>query len=197
MRTSAEERFDALYRAHATSILRFFLRRLSRAPDAADALAEVFVVAWRRIDEVPEGQASRLWLYGVARLTLQNERRRQRRHGALADRLRAEIAARPPVADAPTSSAAEILGALDRLGDDDRELLMLTGWDGLTPTEAAAVLGVQASAARVRLHRARGRLRAQLEDMPSTQERIEISGQVPRRNAPVHSRTTSRSDDDE
>ena len=81
----------------------------------------------------------------------------------LAETLRTELATHP----APAGEAAEVLRAMGELGDDDRELLLLVSWEELSPGEAARVLGISALAARSRLHRARRRLRALLEQRES------------------------------
>jgi len=160
----AQARFAALYREQGRAILEYALRRVEDREDAADVVAETFLVAWRRLDEVPFGDAARLWLYGVARLTLANlhraERRRTRLGRRLAETLRTELSAR----SAPTGAAAEVLRTIGELGDDDRELLLLVSWEELAPGEAARVLGISALAARSRLHRARRRLRRLLEE---------------------------------
>jgi RNA polymerase sigma factor (sigma-70 family) len=133
--------------------------------DAADVVAETFLVAWRRIGEVPIGDGARLWLYGVARLVLANlhraERRRTRLGRRLAETLQATLQAEPTE---PRGEAAEALRAIGEMGEEDRELLRLITWEGLSPSEAGRVLGVSALAARSRLHRARRRLRQVLEE---------------------------------
>jgi RNA polymerase sigma-70 factor (ECF subfamily) len=156
--TEPAERFALAYEQCSEPILRYFLRRLSSIDAAADATADVFVVAWRRIAEMPDGNESRLWLFGVARLTLQNEMRRRRRHDTLTERLRIELAASRTQSHADGANGS-LQTAMDMLSESDRELLRLTGWDGLTPSEAAHVLNIEPHVARVRLHRARGRLR--------------------------------------
>ena len=65
-----EASFEELYAAHSHRILGFFLRRVEPSEDAADLVTEVFTIAWRRIAAVPEGEAAKLWLYGVARKVL-------------------------------------------------------------------------------------------------------------------------------
>jgi RNA polymerase sigma-70 factor (ECF subfamily) len=62
----AERRFAALYQAYYRPILAYAVRRVAPAEDAADVVADVFTTAWRRIGELPEAPADRLWLYGVA-----------------------------------------------------------------------------------------------------------------------------------
>jgi RNA polymerase sigma factor (sigma-70 family) len=160
----AQARFNRLYREQGRAILAYALRRVEAPEDAADVVAETFLVAWRRFDEVPVGDGARLWLYGVARLVVSNARRAERRRtrlGArLAETLRTEIATH----EAPRGEAAEVLRAIGELGDEDRELLLLISWEGLSPGEAARVLGVSGLAARSRLHRARRRLRALLTE---------------------------------
>ena len=154
-------RFEAVYTANHAPILGYALRRTTRPEDAADVLAETFLTAWRRLDEVPDGDGARLWLYGVARRVLANYYRGERRRSALADRLRDEVAHayRPPEL---TGESAHLADALRRLSEQDRELLTLATWEGLDYGQIAAVLGCSRNAVRIRLHRARARLAAQL-----------------------------------
>jgi RNA polymerase sigma-70 factor (ECF subfamily) len=71
-----EERFRQLYDLHAGLVLAYFKRRTD-SETAQDCTAETFLVAWRRIDAVPDEALP--WLYGVARRVLQNQGRRGRR----------------------------------------------------------------------------------------------------------------------
>lgn len=164
-----EEQFETLYRANARALLGFALRRAARPDDAADVVAETMLVAWRRIDDVPDGDEARLWLYGVARHVLANSRRSIRRRDRLGERLRQDVGrlVDPDVAAGVTVSS-ELRQALAALGADDRELLQLTAWEGLGPQEIATMLGLSPVAVRSRLHRARARLRRELErhDLP-------------------------------
>lgn len=167
-RELAQVRFGQLYRDQGRAILAYALRRVEDPEDAADVVAETFLVAWRRLDEVPMDPGARLWLFAVARRVLANlhraERRRTRLGERIAETLRTELASGP----APRGEAAEVLRAMGELGADDRELLLLVSWEELSPGEAAKVLGVSALAARSRLHRARRRLRALLEQREET-----------------------------
>src|ERR1700756_2382861 len=86
-RAGAEDRFERLYGEHGRALLAYALRRTSDAQDAADVVADVFLVAWRRLDDVPSGDGGRLWLYGVARHALANQQRSERRRERLAERL--------------------------------------------------------------------------------------------------------------
>ena len=159
--TERQHRFEKLYAAHRISVLGYALRRTDNTDDAADVLAETFLTAWRRLDEVPEGDQAKLWLYGTARRLLANHRRGERRRLALADRLRAELAMtyRPPD---QAADFAEIAAAFRRIPQPDQELLALAGWEELDAGQIAAVVGCSRNAARIRLHRARRRLAAEV-----------------------------------
>jgi RNA polymerase sigma-70 factor, ECF subfamily len=146
-----QERFDRLYRSHGVDVLAYLRRRAT--PDVSDdGLAETFLVAWRRLDEVPS--EPRAWLFAVARRVLANQRRSARRQSALVDRLIGER----PNGYAEQPERDPVLEALATLSPLDQEALMLAAWEGLNSVEAAQVLGCSAVAARLRLHRARRRL---------------------------------------
>jgi RNA polymerase sigma factor (sigma-70 family) len=164
-RELAETRFSHLYRDNARSLLGYALRRSADPDEAADVVAETFLIAWRRLGAVPPDSDARLWLYGTARRVLANQDRGARRRDRLTERLREELRQQCPVHRTQERSA--FLEALAGLREADRELLMLIGWEELTPTEAALALGISPRAARTRLHRARRRLRARLAEQPS------------------------------
>ncbi|MEH1029046.1 RNA polymerase sigma factor [Micromonospora profundi] len=158
--TEHEDRFRRVYAANFAPLLAYAVRRVEQPEDAADVVAETFLVAWRRSHQMPPDTEVRPWLYGVARRVLANHHRSGLRRGRLGDRLRQRLRA-VIVAD-PGNEVPERLtvrAALARLSDQDRELLMLTFWEGLEPREAAEVLGISPAAVRTRLSRARGRLR--------------------------------------
>jgi len=161
METEVVEAFDELYRAHYEALLGYALRRTAEPADAADVLAEVMMVAWRRRADLPPPDQCRLWLFGVARRVLANQRRGELRRQLLAQRLRAELGE----AGSGTSGARDspVLAAMALLNERDREVLELVAWEDLRPEEIAVVLDCSSGAARVRLHRARRRLRALLE----------------------------------
>lgn len=144
-------------------MLGYALRRVDSREDAADIVAETFSVAWRRFGEVPPGGEARLWLYGVARRVLANQRRGALRRRRLADRMRDELRGCDGATAAADERADAVAAALARLPEQDREVLLLANWEGLTPAEIGSVLGLPGATARTRLHRARGRLRADLE----------------------------------
>ncbi len=160
----AKVRFGRLYRAQARAILAYALRRVENPEDASDVVAETFLVAWRRLDEVPLGRGERLWLYAVARRVTANIRRAEGRRTRLSERLAETLPTELAVPPEPGTEATEVLRAMAGLGDEERELLLLVTWDELSPSEAAKVLGLSQLAARSRLHRARRRLRGLLEE---------------------------------
>jgi RNA polymerase sigma-70 factor (ECF subfamily) len=149
-------RFEQVYALHRAAILGYALRRTASADDAADVIAETFLTAWRRIDDLPPGEAARPWLYGVARRVLANQRRGERRRSALGERLRSELAAQAVDREPPSGWDGAAV-AFRRLADPDREILALAGWEGLDAGQLAVVLGCSRNAARIRLHRARRR----------------------------------------
>lgn len=156
--------FQRLYAAQFDPVLGYALRRVGTPADAADVVAETFLVAWRRRAEVPQGEAARLWLYGVARRVLANQRRGDLRRSALGGRLRSELPSVVPGHEAAVAAATDVARAVAQLGDADREVLELTAWEGLDSVEVADVLGITSVAARARLSRARNRLRGLLGD---------------------------------
>jgi RNA polymerase sigma-70 factor, ECF subfamily len=158
------QRFDALFTSYGSDIVAYCSWRASSASDAQDAVSEVFLTAWRRLDDVPRGDAARVWLYATARRVLANQRRASRRRTALHERLAREPAP-APVQPRSTTEETLVHEALRRLRPRDREVLLLAEWEGLTPTQIAAVLGCLTVTARGRLHRARTRFRAAFEEL--------------------------------
>lgn len=140
-------------------MLAYALRRSDPAT-AEEVVSETFVIAWRKLAEVPEEPLP--WLLAIARRVLANHRRGERRRGALAERFRGTVAAAAAVED-------PVVGvALSALPERDREVLLLHAWEGLSNSEAAAVLGCSANAFGVRLHRARERFARALADQEVT-----------------------------
>jgi RNA polymerase sigma-70 factor (ECF subfamily) len=154
-REAAEQRFSELFE-HLGLVIAYARRRGSLDPEAT--AAEVMAIAWRRLPAVPDGDA-RPWLLATARNLLLNEWRREARERSAVAQLEA-----PDVAPSPTLGLDPALErALGQLGLDDREALLLVAWEELTPSEAARSLGISAATFRVRLHRARRRLRNALD----------------------------------
>ncbi|MEU6713592.1 RNA polymerase sigma factor [Nonomuraea sp. NPDC046802] len=160
-----QDRFEAIYDAYYPAIHQYAARRTGSPDDTADIVSETFLTAWRRIRDVPEGERALLWLYGVARRVLANQRRGATRRLELADRLRDELAAERPVTPVDLD---HVRAAFEALPERDREVLALACWEELTGEEIAEVVGCTAIAARTRLHRARKRLAALLEREPSS-----------------------------
>lgn len=158
-------RFEALFVAYSPDILAYCGWRADSACDAQDAVAEVFLTAWRRLDALPEGDAGRVWLYATARRVIANQRRSSHRQVALYERLALDAAAVVQPPPSPTREETLVHEALGRLGPGDREVLLLAEWEDLSPAQIAAVLGCLAITARGRLHRARRRFRTVFEDL--------------------------------
>jgi RNA polymerase sigma factor (sigma-70 family) len=172
---SAEDLFEDAYRTSGTAVLGYALRRSATREDALDVVAETFATAWRRRTDMPEdAEEVRPWLFGIARRCLANAVRSTNRAGRLGQRL-ADSFAGGVVADPSTlhehrTESRRVHEALDQLSAEDRELVTLIAWEGLTPAQAATALGLSAGAARVRLHRARTRLRAVLHTPAPVEE---------------------------
>lgn len=154
-----EARFGRLCDAHTAALTAYALRRVS-PQDAADVVAETFLVAWRRLDEIDE-QSALPWLYAVARRVLSSQRRAAGRQLAIAQRLAVERSAALHGEGSPDRSR-RVLEALAELSEQEREVLMLAAWEELSSSEAARVLNCSSTAFRIRLHRARRRLRERL-----------------------------------
>ncbi|KJQ52972.1 RNA polymerase sigma factor [Microbacterium sp. SA39] len=141
-------------------ILNYLARRVGH-DDAPDLLGETMVVAWRRVRELPDDpERARMWLFGIARGTLQNHARGERRRWALADRIR--LHARTEASSPASDAGSEVRDAFARLDPDLAELVRLVHWDGFSLTDAAELLGIPASTARGRYQRAKSDLRAAL-----------------------------------
>jgi RNA polymerase sigma-70 factor (ECF subfamily) len=151
------ERFDDLFEACHRPLLAYAARRCPTLADAEDAVADVFVVAWRRLDDVPAGDEALLWLYGVARRTLANSRRGRIRRQRLQAHIEATTATAPAV-EPPGDGDDTVLEALARLSPADQELLRLVAWEELSHAEIAEVMDISTNAVTIRVHRARGRL---------------------------------------
>lgn len=157
--------FEGLFRDSYPLVRAYALRRA--APDAAqDAVAETFLVAWRRFEDVPSDPLP--WLYGTARRVLANQRRSAARGVALEERLSGSVAVNGATDLGDSVADAELVRlALGRLSDRSREAIMLVAWEGLDGTRAARAAGCSKTAFAVRLHRARAHLADALEFLES------------------------------
>lgn len=178
----AKARFEALYHSTWRDLLAYLLRRTGNAQDAADALAETYLIAWEKLDRVPSGDDARLWLFGVARNVFHRGLRRGRVATALVDRLAAELRTSPAM-NPPSSHKVEpgVQRALANLEERDREILTLAAWEELSPSEIAKVLRISPNLVRVRLHRARSRIK---RDLDGESEQIEDADLSPARGGP-------------
>jgi RNA polymerase sigma-70 factor (ECF subfamily) len=152
------ERFERCFRAHYADVLAFSIRRLGDRAAAEDATAEVFAVAWRRRERVPDSPLP--WLYAVASRVLANQYRSTRRRRDL-DLLLTHEAGVPAAGDDPVDSLDRrdaFAAAFAKLSEAEQEVLRLVAWEGLSSRDAARAYGCSPGAFRVRLHRARRKL---------------------------------------
>lgn len=147
-------RFDELYRELAPRVAGY-CRRRTDPEEAREVLAETFVLAWRKLESVPE-EAPLPWLLATARRILANRRRARRATTQMSE-------GRVPDHADDVAGLLDLQRAFAKLSDDDRDTVALIAWDGLTVAEAAVVAGCSAGTFSVRLHRARKRLEALME----------------------------------
>jgi RNA polymerase sigma-70 factor (ECF subfamily) len=152
---------------HVGAVARYAARRVP-IDDVHDVLSETFLTAWRKLDAVPEDAVP--WLFATARRHIANRNRSTRRRQAL----RLCLINAHALGDAPQPEAepveidGDIVDAIHRLPAGEREALMLVAWDGLDPKRAAIAAGCSGAALRVRLHRARSRLKRELASISET-----------------------------
>jgi RNA polymerase sigma-70 factor (ECF subfamily) len=176
---AGDEQFRSLFAHTYDDVLRFAQRRLPRA-QAEDAVAEAFLVAWRRFAEAPQSlDDRRAWLFGITRKCMLNARRSQGRTQALNIRL---VETTPTQSPEPIESDAlaarlDMARAWRHLTARDQEVIALDVFESLTSAQAGHVLGISAAAYRLRLMRARTALRSELDrpaphatSSPATQE---------------------------
>jgi RNA polymerase sigma-70 factor, ECF subfamily len=155
---------ERLFGAHHRDVFRYALRRTGNEAAAEDVVAETFSIVWRRANDVPAEPLP--WLYGIARRVISNQDRSRRRRERLGAALRLQAGRDAAHAASPEGALMEadaLTRALSQLSGGDREILMLTAWEGLGSEDGAAVLGITANTFRVRLSRARQRLQAELD----------------------------------
>jgi len=163
----AEDIFKRLYDEHYDEVHAFCARRVG-VDDADDAAAEVFAVAWRRIDEV-QSETARGWVFGVARKVVMNQWRAKSRRSRLVERVGGTAVRRSDGADIVVvrrSQDEAVLAVIEQLRPADREIIKLAAWEELSGPEIAQVLGISTQAAQQRLHRAKRRLAKRLSDVP-------------------------------
>lgn len=160
-----EQRFRLLYERHSLRIHAYAVLRTADLAAAEDLVADVFLVAWRRVGEVPVGNELP-WLFAVARRVLANSRRADVRRDQLLARLH-RAARSEPVDDISSvldarDAADMVRRALSRLRTAEMEILQLAAGTQLSHAHIAVVLDCTANAVAIRLHRARQRLAEEL-----------------------------------
>jgi RNA polymerase sigma-70 factor (ECF subfamily) len=143
----------------------YVVRRVPESVEVADVVADIFAVAWRRIDDVPPPPEDRLWLFEVARRCVSQASRSRVRRERLLARI-SDLASRTQAAEvAPAIDLADrVTQAIRRLPEGEAEALRLVAWEQLTHEQAGRVLGCSSNAVALRVHRARARLRRLLAD---------------------------------
>lgn len=163
---AAQQRFDSLYHRYSSAVFRYFLRRLCDADVASDATADLFVVVWRRLAAVPEGEREEPWIYAACGNVLRNHRRAGRRRQRLVAKLGSQ-AQEPAFTLHEPGASVDLITAIGRLRPADREVLLLSAWEDLDHASIGQVLGCSTHAVDQRIHRALARLRLELD---TTQE---------------------------
>ncbi|MCL1602024.1 MAG: sigma-70 family RNA polymerase sigma factor [Actinomycetia bacterium] len=169
--TNDSVRFERLYGQNRDAIVSYCMRRIGR-DEAMDVVASTFAVAWRRIDDVPHGEAELSWLYAVAYRMLAN----QRRSGSRFDALKAKLVTteRQTMPD-PANQVVRhedyqrLIDALGTLKGTDQEILRLLTWEEHPRDEIAAMFRVSRSTLDQRIHRATQRLRKAYDKTDSSQ----------------------------
>ena len=137
------ETFSELYRRTYVDVLAFLLRRCSSAEDAADCLAETYLLAWKKRDQMPTGAETRPWLFGVARNVMRRGNELLVRTAAAADALAAELERSGAICPAPDLPEPDpVIAAIRDLPELEQEIITMLIWDELAPREVAAVLGL-------------------------------------------------------
>ncbi len=161
-----ERQFRLLYERNHAPIAAYVRRRVRRADGSdADIVAEVFVVAWRRLLEVPEQTKELPWLYGVARNLVANQFRSVQRSSALTNRLVLEERVAGEVATGSSDLEIRVQRAVAQLTDLDREIFRLIHWEGLSHEEVGLSVGLTAKAVERRVARARTKVRNYLASL--------------------------------
>ena len=165
------ERFRVLYNDLYDDLWRYVQRRSINTEEARDTLSEVFLVAWRRLEDIPAGNEARLWLFGVARNLVKTSWRKRKRSGDLLVRIGSEMSTRGATdEELDNSGVLKIVKALQFLSENDQEILRLLAWENLSHKEISVVLGCSENAVAIRIRRARVRLMKVLQSEKSFSE---------------------------
>jgi RNA polymerase sigma-70 factor (ECF subfamily) len=162
--------FESIYEEHRLRVLAYCMRR-TRSADAADACAETFLVAWRRIDDIPPPPETLPYLYGIAGRVLSNQVRTLHRRSRLEAKLR-NLGVAPPADPAllivQSSRDQEVVAAVGKLKPKDREIVMLYAWEDLPRDAIAEMMGMTRAGIDQRIHRSYQRLARMLEPVMET-----------------------------
>ena len=165
------ERFRVLYNDLYDDLWRYVQRRSINTEEARDTLSEVFLVAWRRLEDIPAGKEARLWLFGVARNLVKTSWRKRKRSGDLLVRIGSEMSTKGTTDEGlDNSGVLKIVNALQFLSESDQEILRLLAWENLSHKEISVVLGCSENAVAIRIRRARVRLMKVLQSGKSFSE---------------------------
>lgn len=104
------------------------------------------------------------WLLGVARHLIGNRYRSHERRGRLIERIASQRSENTSEKTDTYVEVSAVEAAIEQLNDREREAILLVAWDGLTPADAALVVGCSGSTFRMRLSRGRRRLRVLLRN---------------------------------
>lgn len=174
-RARDQEWFRAVYHENYRPLLAYARRRVDWST-AEEVVADTFLTAWRRRDDVPEGH-ERPWLFGVARNTIRNAKRASGRQTAVREKLRGlpkpgpdDPSSADSTTEAVDGRAAVLRAALDSLAEADREVLMLVAWEELSYADIGQMLGLTPNAVAIRVHRARKRFAKQVDRLSADQE---------------------------
>jgi RNA polymerase sigma factor (sigma-70 family) len=160
-------RFEAIWAEHSLKVRAYCIRRVA-SHDADDVAAEIFLVVWRRIDEIPPPPKTLLYIYGIAGKVVSNHTRSFRRKSRLDEKLR-NLGVAPPVDPAflvvQSSDDADVAAAVRNLSRKDREIVMLYAWEDLPRDDIAQIMGMTRSAVDQRIHRSYQRLARALQPL--------------------------------
>jgi len=163
-----EQQFTLLFDAHSDHVRRYAMS-LVVGDEAHDVFQRTFTTAWQHFGDLPPGvESQRKWLFGVVRNHCNNARRSTRRSDALVaaiEHARPKSLIESYEQELDPVEVAALVQALGELNEEDCELMVLTGWLEMTPTEIAVVLEQNLNTTRSHLFRVRRRLSAQYTEL--------------------------------
>ena len=138
-----------------------YCRRRTGADSVEDAVADTFLTAWRKSDEIPPGDQALPWLYGVAFRVLSHQWRSDFRRGRLNQKVASFggiSVSLPEEIVIAGHEQRQLLTALGGLKPNDQEILRLTVWEELSQADIALALGISVGAVRQRFYAAKKKL---------------------------------------